>query len=620
MLEIHAMTMNKPEHTPAFDAPSFLATLTQRPGVYRMLNENGEVIYVGKAKNLKKRLASHFGQGDGSGKQRAMMARVRHVEVTVTHTEREALLLENQLIKAHKPRYNINLRDDKSYPYICVSTHQAFPRVSFHRGARPKQGRHFGPFASAAAVRESLKLLQKVFRVRQCRDSFFQNRSRPCLQYQIQRCTAPCVGLIDAEDYSVDVADTVLFLEGKGDRLIGQLIERMEHASQHQQFEVAARYRDQIASLRTVLATQAVAGESGDLDIIAAACHGSMACVQVVFIRTGQLVGDRAFFLQSPDEGDPAAIVEAFIPQYYLDRPVPREIIVSHELTDDRLLADFLATQAKHPVEISTRVRGERLQRLRLAVTNAESLLKSRLSSRMDLRARFDDLARELVLPNPAHRLECFDISHLQGEQTVASCVVFDRDGPLKSAYRRFNIVGIQPGDDYAALAQAVVRRYQRIKRGEVEAPDILFIDGGRGQVSAVQGVLHELGMNEMTVLGIAKGPDRRPGMEVLFRPNREAGIELPAHSPARLLIQHIRDEAHRFAITGHRQRRQTAKMTSVLETIEGLGPKRRQTLLQHFGGLREIGRAGIDALCGVQGINRQLAQRIYETLNERDS
>jgi excinuclease ABC subunit C len=332
------------------------------------------------------------------------------------------------------------------------------------------------------------------------------------------------------------------------------------------------------------------------------------------------LVGDRAFFLQSPDEGDPATIVEAFIPQYYLDRPVPREIIVSHELTDERLLADFLATQAKHPVEISARVRGERLQRLRLAVTNAESLLKSRLSSRMDLRARFDDLARELVLPNPPHRLECFDISHLQGEQTVASCVVFDRDGPLKSAYRRFNIAGIQPGDDYAALAQAVVRRYQRIKRGEVEAPDILFIDGGRGQVSAVQGVLHELGMNEMTLLGIAKGPDRRPGMEVLFRLNREAGIELPAHSPARLLIQHIRDEAHRFAITGHRQRRQTAKMTSVLETIEGLGPKRRQTLLQHFGGLREIRRAGIDALCRVQGINQQLAQRIYETLNERDS
>ncbi|MBM4201593.1 MAG: excinuclease ABC subunit UvrC, partial [Gammaproteobacteria bacterium] len=334
---------------PLFDAPSFLATLTQRPGVYRMLDGQGEVIYVGKAKNLKKRLAHHFGHGDTSGKQRAMIARVREVRVTVTHTEREALLLENQLIKAHKPRYNINLRDDKSYPYITVSTHQAFPRVSFHRGARPKQGRHFGPFASAGAVRESLKLLQKIFRVRQCRDSFFANRSRPCLQHQIQRCTAPCVGLIDSATYGEDVADTILFLEGKGDRLIGQLIKRMELASQQQQFEQAARYRDQIASLRTILATQAVAGESGDLDIIATACHGAMACVQVVFIRTGQLVGDRAFFLQAPDDTDPSALVEAFIPQYYLERPVPRELIVSHDLPNEALIAEFLTVQAQHP-------------------------------------------------------------------------------------------------------------------------------------------------------------------------------------------------------------------------------------------------------------------------------
>ncbi|RYU63281.1 excinuclease ABC subunit UvrC [Methylolobus aquaticus] len=613
--------MNTPDtNPPPFDAPSFLATLTQRPGVYRMLDGQGEVIYVGKAKNLKRRLASHFGQGDASSKQRAMITRVRDVQVTVTHTEREALLLENQLIKAHKPRYNINLRDDKSYPYITVSTHQEFPRVSFHRGARPKQGRHFGPFASAGAVRESLKLLQKIFRVRQCRDSFFRNRSRPCLQHQIQRCTAPCVGLIDAAGYAEDVADTVLFLEGKGERLIGQLIERMQKASERQHFELAARYRDQIASLRTVLATQAVAGETGDLDIIAAACHGAMACVQVVFIRTGQLVGDRTFFLQAPDDTDAADLIEAFIPQYYLDRPVPRELIVSHELRNETLLAEFLTIQAQHPVGISARVRGERLKRLQLAVTNAESLLKSRLSSRMDQRDRFDDLGRALGLAQTPNRLECFDISHLQGDQTVASCVVFDRDGPLKSAYRRFNIEGVQPGDDYAALAQAVDRRYQRIRRGEVEAPDILFIDGGKGQVRAVQDALDALGMAEITVLGVAKGPDRRAGMEVLFRPDHGSGIELPTSSPARLLIQHIRDEAHRFAITGHRQRRRSGATTSILDSIEGLGPKRRQTLLHHFGGLREIGRAGVDALCSVQGINRQLAQRIYETLNERDS
>jgi excinuclease ABC subunit C len=428
------------------------------------------------------------------------------------------------------------------------------------------------------------------------------------------------VGLIDKGAYDDDVTDTMLFLEGQGDHLIGQLIARMEAASQRQDFEQAARVRDQIAALRTVLSSQAVAGESGDLDIVAAACHGSMACIQVVFVRSGQLVGDRAFFLQSPADDESSAIIEAFIPQYYLDRPPPREILVSHAVDNLPVLTDFLSAQAGHPVDISPRVRGERLQRVRLALTNAESLLKSRLSSRMDLRSRFDDLSRELACAAPIRRLECFDISHLQGEQTVASCVVFDRDGPLKSAYRRLNISGIQPGDDYAALAQAVDRRYRRIRKGEVEAPDILFIDGGRGQIGAVQTTLNSLGMNEITVLGVAKGPDRRPGMEVLFSPHRDAGIELPSHSPARLLVQHIRDEAHRFAITGHRQRRQTSKMTSILESIDGLGPKRRQTLLQHFGGLREIERASIDALCGIQGINRQLAQRIYETLNERES
>ena len=611
--------MNRFDASAPFDAQAFLGTLTQRPGVYKMLDESGAIIYVGKARNLRKRLASHFGPRDTSPKQAAMIARVRHVEVTVTHTEHEALLLENQLIKAHKPRYNINLRDDKSYPYIYVTTSQEFPRVTFHRGAKRKPGRYFGPFPSATAVRESLKLLQKIFHVRQCEDSFFQNRSRPCLQHQIQRCTAPCVGLIAPQCYEQDVNDTVMFLDGHGDQLIGELVRRMEHAAQERRFEKAARFRDQIASLRTILAKQAVQGEHGDLDIVACARQGHLACIQLFFIRKGLQIGDRAFFPHMTEEHEPSRIVEAFIPQYYLDRPIPRDIIVSHDIEDRELLAEVLTNQAGHAVNITAHVRGERLRRLQLAVTNAESLLRSRLSARTDLRERFSDLARILGATNPPQRLECFDISHMQGDQTVASCVVFTHEGPLKSAYRRFNIEGITPGDDYAALVQAVRRRYHRVKNAETEPPDILFIDGGKGQLRAVRDALLDLEVTGMKIYGIAKGPDRKPGMEILHGVVGNEQI-LPANSPARLLIQQIRDEAHRFAITGHRQRRKKAKMQSVLETVEGLGPKRRQTLLKHFGGLREISRAGIDALCTVQGINRTLAERIYDTFHRLDS
>jgi excinuclease ABC subunit C len=538
----------------------------------------------------------------------------------VTHTEGEALLLESQLIKRHKPRYNINLRDDKSYPYIYVSTHQPFPRITFHRGAKSKLGRYFGPYPSASAVRESLKLLQKIFPVRQCQDSYFQNRSRPCLQYQIERCTAPCVDLIDRETYAQDVQDTVMFLEGNGKRLIDDLAGRMEKAAADLHFERAARYRDQIASLRTVLAKQAVHGEHGDIDIIACAIKGNVACVQMLFIRGGQQIGDRAYFPSMLEEHDPGSILAAFIPQFYLGKQVPREILISHPIEDAELVAEVLASQSGHAVQIAARLRGERQKRLQLALINAENALNAKLANRQDLYARFLSLGEALHCPEPPKRLECFDISHTQGDQTVASCVVFDRQGAVKSAYRRFNIEGVTPGDDYGALAQAVSRRYQRIKQGEIEAPDILFIDGGKGQVNAVREVLRELGMNSIRTVGVAKGPDRKPGMETLFPAGSSDAIILPSHSPALLLIQQIRDEAHRFAITGHRQRRAKARKQSTLDDIAGLGPKRRQQLLRQFGGLREISRAGVDALSSVEGISAQLAKRIYETFHERES
>ncbi|MFM8443655.1 MAG: excinuclease ABC subunit UvrC [Methylococcus sp.] len=610
--------MPDPDSTPTFDIPAFLETLTQRPGVYRMLDERGEVIYVGKAKNLKKRVSSYFSSKDCSPKQQAMVARIHSLDVRITHTEGEALLLESQLIKRHKPRYNITLRDDKSYPSIYVSTHQTFPRLTFHRGAKQKQGRYFGPYPSASAVRESLKLLQKIFPVRQCRDSFFENRTRPCLEYQIERCTAPCVGLIDAATYAEDVNDTLMFLQGDGRRLIDALAQRMETAAEALNFEKAARYRDQIATLRTVLEKQAVHGEQGDLDILACARQGNAACIQVVFIRGGQQIGDRTFFPIISDEDPLSSILQAFIAQYYLGKPIPKEILLGEALEDAALLEEVLTGQAGHPVRIVSKPRGERARRLELAQTNAETALAAKLANRQDLHGRFLALGTALDCP-PPRRLECFDISHTQGELTVASCVVFDRQGPVKSAYRRFNIEGIEPGDDYAALAQAVSRRYRRIKEGEIEAPDILFIDGGKGQVSAVMTALAETGADSPQVLGIAKGPDRKPGMEVLIPAESRPPFMLPSHSPALLLIQQIRDEAHRFAITGHRQRRAKARKQSSLEEIPGLGPKRRQQLLRQFGGLREISRAGVDALARIDGISQQLAQRIYDTFHEQE-
>jgi len=600
-----------------FDPKAFTKNLTQRPGVYKMLDKNDNVIYIGKAKNLKKRVSSYFRSGSVSPKHQVLVSQICAMEVLVTHTEGEALLLESQLIKRNKPRYNITLRDDKSYPYIYVSTHQDFPRVAFHRGAKRKQGQYFGPYPSAGSVRESLKLLQKVIPVRQCDDSYFRNRSRPCLQYQIKRCTAPCVNFVTPEVYRQDVNDTLLFLEGHSDRLIEGLIDRMEHSAKALEFEQAAHYRDQITTLRSVLEKQFVSRGTGDTDIISCASKAGIACIQVVFIRNGQHIGNKAFFPKMPEAQTADKVLQAFIPQYYLGKKIPSQILVNHELKNPILLEEVLGEEAQHKVRIQHNPRGDRLKWIKMAETNAENVLGARLANKQHLHGRFLSLKEEMGCDDQPKRLECFDISHIQGDQTVASCVVFDQDGPVKSAYRLFNISGIRRNDDYAALAQAVTRRFTRIKKGEYHAPDILFIDGGKGQVNAVKKALTNLEFDNMMIAGIAKGHDRKAGMESIFIAGDTHPIILAPDSPALLLVQHIRDEAHRFAITSHRQQRKRSKSKSVLEAIDGLGPKRRQLLLKQFGGLGGIKKAGVDDLASLQGISRCLAQRIYDNFHE---
>ena len=598
-----------------FDIKNFLKNLTHSPGIYKMLDEKGEILYIGKAKNLKNRVSSYFRSQSASPKQQSMVAKIASIEVMLTHTEGEALLLESQQIKRYKPRYNICLRDDKSYPYVFISEHK-FPQLTFHRGAKKRKGQYFGPYPSAGAVRETLKLLQKIFPVRQCEDSFYSNRTRPCLQYQIERCTAPCTGLVSEQRYQEDLDNTVLFLQGKGNQLIDQLIAKMETASQQLEFEQAAVYRDQILRLRSVLEKHFVLGEKGDVDIIACATQSGSACVQVFFIRKGQNLGNKTFFPKMTESHEPGNILQAFIAQYYLDRQLPTEIIVSHALPETDLLTEVLSKQAQHQLVISTNVRGERAKWLQMAATNAENSLKSQLADKQGIYARFLSLQEELGLQELPKRLECFDISHTQGDQTVASCVVYSLEGPLSAAYRRFNIEGIEPGDDYAAIHQAVYRRFKRMKKGEHQAPDILFIDGGKGQVNEAVKALSELAVNNVMIVGVSKGPDRKAGMEKIILPDQDQPVDITPGASALLLIQHIRDEAHRFAITGHRQRRAKAKKKSVLEDIKGLGPKRRQTLLKQFGGLQGVSKAGVEALSSVDGISRQLAQRIYDSFH----
>ena len=602
-----------------FNINDYLKNLTKRPGIYKMLNNKGEIIYIGKAKNLKNRVSSYFRVTTASPKQQAMVVKITAIEVTVTNTEGEALLLESQQIKRYKPRYNICLRDDKSYPYLYISSQHDYPQITFHRGAKKKQGKYFGPYPSAGAVKETLKLLQKIFPVRQCDDSYYNNRTRPCLQYQIERCTAPCVDLIDKENYAEDLNNTILFLQGKGHLLIDQLIDKMEAASKRLEFERAVTYRDQIARLRTILEKHFVHGEKGDVDIIACSSKAGVASVQVFFIRNGQNLGNKVFFPKVSGDYTSAAILQAFIPQYYLERQVPYELIVSHAVEEIELLAEVLSRQSDHSVIISNNVRGERLKWLQMAQMNAENSLLSKLADKQGMYARYLNLQEELRCTELPKRLECFDISHTQGDQTVASCVVFDLEGPVKSAYRRFNIEGITPGDDYAAMYQAVYRRFKRLKKGEHQAPDILFIDGGKGQVREAQKALAELKVNNVMIVGVSKGPDRKAGMEKMILVEQDQPINISTGASALLLIQNIRDEAHRFAITGHRQRRAKAKKESILESIAGLGPKRRQVLLKQFGGLQGVSNAGIDALSGIDGISKQLAQRIYDNFHHQD-
>ncbi len=608
----------------AFDAGEFVKTLPNKPGVYRMLDAGGTVLYVGKARNLKKRVASYFQRPAEHPKTQAMLAQVLGVEITVTHNETEALLLENNLIKSLRPRYNITLRDDKSYPYIVVVMEHEFPRLAFYRGARRERGRYFGPYPSASSARETLHLMQKIFPVRQCEDVFYRNRSRPCLQYQIKRCTAPCVGLVSKETYAEDVRHASLFLEGKNTQVVDALVTRMEQAATQLQYEQAARYRDQIASLKRILDKQYMSGEGGDLDIIASVVKHGLGCVQVFYVRGGRNLGNKTFFPKSAAAAEAHEILAAFIPQYYLgdavhgqaSREVPPQILLNHEVEDVDLLTDALTQQAQRKVQIMRPERGDKVRWVELAQANAQHAIDTFLAGKATTLARFDALQEALQLDSVPQRLECFDISHTMGEATVASCVVFDTQGPAKADYRRFNIKDITPGDDYAAMRQALLRRYTRLQQEEGKLPDILFIDGGKGQLTQAEQVLAELQVEGVTLIGVAKGVDRKPGLETLFLSGQEQPLILPADSPALLLVQQIRDEAHRFAITGHRQRRAKARTTSVLEGIKGLGAKRRHLLLKQFGGLQELTRAGVEDLTRVHGISSELAQRIYDVLH----
>jgi len=601
--------------TTPFDPAAFLKTVVTLPGVYRMLDARGAVLYVGKARDLRQRLSSYFRQPPPSIKTGRLVAQIQAIEVTVTHTETEALILESRLIKELQPRYNILLRDDKGYPYLHVATGD-FPRLALHRGVKRLPGRYFGPYPHAHAVRDTLNLLQKLFRLRSCEDSFFRTRSRPCLQYQIKRCTAPCVGGVDRAAYQQQLDDAVQFLEGRGGQVIDDLAQRMAAAATALDFEAAAGYRDQIAELRQIQQRQHVEGESGDLDVVAGAVRGGAACVQVFLFRGGRLLGHQAFFPRLPEDEDASVVLGAFLAQHYLDRDIPPELLISHELTDTALLTQVFQERAGRRVTLIAHPRGERARWLDLARRNAEHALTARLSSQAGMRQRLEALRDALALDEVPSRLECFDISHTQGEATVAACVVFGAEGPIKADYRRYNIENLTPGDDYAALRQALTRRYTRLRVEDGRLPEVLLIDGGLGQLAQARAVLEELQVVGVTAVGVAKGPERKPGLEALFLSGAHRPLILPAHSAALHLVQQIRDEAHRFAITGHRQRRAKARTVSVLEQIPGIGPRRRQALLQQFGGIKQLAQAGVEDLSGVDGINAELAQRIYDAFH----
>ena len=598
-----------------FDLKSFLASLPTKPGIYRMLDKDNGILYVGKARHLRNRVSSYFHGRTHADKTMAMVAQVASVEITVTASETEALLLEHNLIKQHKPRYNILLKDDKSFPFIHVSGH-TYPRISFYRGSRKLPGRFFGPYPSTVATRETLLLLQKLFRLRPCEDTFFANRSRPCLQHQIDRCTAPCVGLITPEQYALDVGHAIKVLDGRNVEVIEDLARRMEEAASQLQYEQAARLRDQIQMLQQIQTTQVMTRMSDhDIDAVGIAGDRGEFCVSVVFVRGGRNLGSSNYFPQG-GLGDEGEMLAGFLAQYYLAREAPAEIILPRHIEGVDALQEALAQKAGHPVQLRTSVRGTRARWLEMAQTNAGLGLKMRASSRATTADQLEAVGRELSLGKTPARIECFDVSHSMGESAVASCVVLGPEGPLKSDYRRFNLRDLTPGDDYAGIAQAVERRFTRVQRGEAPMPDLLLIDGGPGQLNAAMAALERVGVTGLAVVGVAKGVDRRAGQERLFFPGQEAALILADESPALRLIQRVRDEAHRFAITGHRQSRDRSRRESWLEEIPGLGPKRRRELLTAFGGLQGIRQASVEDLARVHGISRQLAKEIFERMN----
>jgi len=600
----------------SFDAKVFVDSLPGRPGVYRMLDVDGQILYVGKARNLKSRVASYFQPSNVQPKVQALIAKTASMEVTITNSETEALLLEYNVIKKHRPRFNVVLRDDKSFPYLHLETNHEFPRLNFYRGSRKEPGKYFGPYPSAGAVRDTLQQLQKLFRIRNCDDAYFANRSRPCLQYQIQRCTAPCVGLVSKEHYARDVGAAIKVLEGRNDEVSEDLGRRMEAAAERLDFEEAAQLRDQLAKLKVIQAQQIVtAGADHDADVIAIAAANGEYCVALMFVRAGRSLGSTTFFPKAPFAELPE-VLAAFVMQYYLERDAPAEIIVEQDFDEMQLLESTLAERSSHKVRICSSVRGIRARWLEMTRNNAEQALTMRRLARAGIESSLEDLREAFDLEEAPSRLECFDISHTGGTDTVASCVVFGVEGPLKSDYRRFNISGIQPGDDYAAMYQALTRRYKRIRDGEIVKPDVLLIDGGKGQLAEAAKVLDELGVEGISLIGVAKGVDRRAGQEQLFLLGQDTPTILPPDSRALHLIQRVRDEAHRFAISGHRRKRAKRHNQSILETIPGLGPVKRRELLKQFGGLQGILRAGIDDFIQIRGLGRELAQVIYEHLH----
>ncbi len=606
--------------TATFDKENFLKHASNRPGVYRMYDAEEKLLYVGKAKNIRKRVSSYFRPTGLDSKTILLVSKINNIETTITNTETEALILEQTLIKERKPPFNILLRDDKSYPFIFLSSKDKYPRLALHRGAKKKKGRYFGPFPGAGAVRESLNLLEKVFHVRQCEDSYFSNRSRACLQYQIKRCSGPCVGLVSEEDYAQDVRHSVMFLEGKNNQIAEELQAEMEALANNKEFEKAAEVRDQIRDLRVVQERQYMSGEKGDVDVIAMVADAGVVSIQVMFIRDGRVLGNKNYYPKFVLETTAASILHAFIAQFYIQEQgihsIPSELIVNHKPDEQEALEHALEYCAHHKVTIKSKVRQPRLNWLQLAQTNAQHGLMSKLNSKQSMQTRFNALQQALDSSKLPTRMECFDISHSSGEATVASCVVFDQNGPLKSDYRRFNIENITPGDDYAAMEQALKRRYLRLKKGEARLPDILLIDGGKGQLTQAEGVLEELGIEGVQIIGIAKGISRKAGQETLFFGGTREELVLEAESPALHLLQHIRDEAHRFAITAHRHRRGKKRTQSFLDEIPGIGPKKRKELINYFGGQQEIKRASVEDLQKVPGISRNVAETLYDFIH----